>query len=216
MRKNGPVPKGCSASASSDTISARNAGRSYMPIHLMPVSNALKRLLRIRDLEQEQHRRALESALSELRRLEDALERASVRERGGRSEFAAGVLDQNPQFDQDSDQESHAKPLALQSALVETAIGQNHAQALAPRISRATAQAALRQREFLLKRMERRQAETLIRETEATDAIEATRQGQKNADDWFLARSRSDRRDSALSGMRVEEFEESSNLPPPE
>ncbi len=165
----------------------------------MPVSNALKRLLRIRDLEQEQHRRTFESAVSELRRLEEALERASARERGGRTDFTANVLDHNPH------QEPHAKPLALQSALVETAIGQSHAQALAPRISRAAVQVAQRRQEFLLKRVEHRQAETLIRDAEAADAVEATRQSQKHLDDWFLARTRSDRRDSVALVEEVSE-----------
>jgi hypothetical protein len=39
--------------------------------------------------------------------------------------------------------------------------------------------------EFLAKRVERRQAETLIKETEARDAIEAGRRSQQNLDDWF-------------------------------
>ena len=174
----------------------------------MPVSNALRRLLRIRDLEQEQHRRALESALSELRLLEEALERATERERGGRSGFAASVLDLSPEPERHPDR----RPLELQSALIETSIGKSHAQALAPRISRAAAQAALRRQEFLLKRMERRQAETLIRESEAAEAVDAIRQGQQRLDDWFLARTRGDRRDAAPSEASAEEF---SNLPSP-
>jgi len=40
----------------------------------MAVSRALRRLLRIRELEEEQNRLALESALGELNRLEYALE----------------------------------------------------------------------------------------------------------------------------------------------
>jgi hypothetical protein len=47
--------------------------------------------------------------------------------------------------------------------------------------------ATLRQ-EFLGKRVERRQAETLIRETEARDAIEAGRRGQQALDDWYRFR----------------------------
>ena len=179
----------------------------------MPVSSALKRLLRIRDLEQEQHQRALESALAELRQLEKALEHAAARQQGGRRGFATSVLDQSSDRDQDPNQNSYQKPLELQSALVETSIGKRHALAIAPRISRAVAQAALRRQEFLLKRIERRQAETLIEDTEAADAIEATRKSQKSHDDWFLARTRSDRRDSALSNAIVEESEDFSNLP---
>jgi hypothetical protein len=51
----------------------------------MAVSRVLRRLLRIRDLEEEQHRLALESALGVLHRLEGAMEAAGERERQGRA-----------------------------------------------------------------------------------------------------------------------------------
>ena len=47
--------------------------------------------------------------------------------------------------------------------------------------------AALR-REFLGKRVERRQAETLIGETEAQEAVAAGRRGQQALDDWYGSR----------------------------
>jgi hypothetical protein len=47
--------------------------------------------------------------------------------------------------------------------------------------------AALRQ-EFILRRVERRQAETLIEETLAQDALEDERRGQRALDDWYRAR----------------------------
>ncbi len=50
----------------------------------MAVSRALRRLLRIRELEEEQSRLALESALGELNRLEASLAAAVERERRGR------------------------------------------------------------------------------------------------------------------------------------
>jgi hypothetical protein len=39
-----------------------------------------------------------------------------------------------------------------------------------------------------LKRVERRQAETLIQKTEARDAIEADRHVQQTLDDWYNSR----------------------------
>ena len=51
----------------------------------MAASRALRRLLRIRELQEEQSRLALESALGELHRLEHALASTFVRERRGRS-----------------------------------------------------------------------------------------------------------------------------------
>jgi hypothetical protein len=50
----------------------------------MPVSRALRRLLRVLHLEEEETRRALESALSDLHRLEHALAAAAARNRSGR------------------------------------------------------------------------------------------------------------------------------------
>ncbi len=150
----------------------------------MPVSNALKRLLRIRDLEQEQHRLALESALSELRRLEAAFGNASERERRGRGELAASVR---------AGEQEERHP-----AQVETEIGHSHALVLAPRIRKAEAETMRRRQAFLLKRIERRQAETLIRETEAADEIEELRKGQQRIDEWYLSRTiREERKDAA-------------------
>jgi hypothetical protein len=154
----------------------------------MPVSNALKRLLRIRDLEQEQHRIALESALSELRRLETALGSATERERRGRGELAASVR-------AGEHEERHP-------ALVETEIGQSHALVLAPRIVRAEAETARRRQAFLMKRLERRQAETLIHEAEAADEIEELRKSQQRLDEWYLSR-----------GLREEQKDASSQTP---
>ena len=41
---------------------------------------------------------------------------------------------------------------------------------------------------FLGKRIERRQAETLIEEAEALESVEAGRRAQRDLDDWFLSR----------------------------
>ena len=141
----------------------------------MPVSEALKRLLRIRDLEQEQHRVALSSALAELHSIEEALSTAVQRERAGHKEFAAGARS--------------GEIVTRHSAAVETAIGEQHRAALLPALSRAEAEAMRRRQAFLHKRMERRQAETLIQEAAAAEAIESARQGQQRLDEWFLARS---------------------------
>jgi hypothetical protein len=41
---------------------------------------------------------------------------------------------------------------------------------------------------FLAKRVERRQAETLLREAESRQALEADRRTQHSLDDWYLSR----------------------------
>jgi hypothetical protein len=71
------------------------------------------------------------------------------------------------------------------AGLEETRAAGRHASALAPRIAAAELDVVALRREFLARRVERRQAETLIQETEAQDAAEAGRRGQQALDDWF-------------------------------
>jgi hypothetical protein len=141
----------------------------------MAVSRALRRLLRIRELEEEQNRLALESALGELNRLEYALEATIERGRQGRrlvlaSAQSGQVMDRIAGFE-------------------ETRSAGSHEKALAPRIHSKQMEVATRRQEFLLKRIERRQAETLIEESEAQDALEADRRGQQSLDDWYGSQS---------------------------
>jgi hypothetical protein len=57
---------------------------------------------------------------------------------------------------------------------------------LAPRIADAESEVAARRQEFLAKRVECRQAGTLIREAEARDSVISARRTQQGMDDWFL------------------------------
>jgi hypothetical protein len=137
----------------------------------MAVSLALRRLLRIRELEEEQGRLALESALSELHRLEHALVATVERKHRGRS-----LVQSSAQTNQLTDRIA---------GLEETRSASLHATALEPRIDGMGVEVTDRRQEFLLKRVERRQAETLIAETEAQEAIENGRRGQQSLDDWY-------------------------------
>ena len=140
----------------------------------MPVSEALRRLLRIRDLEEEQQRLALDAAVSELRRLELAYISARARERAGRGQIAQGV--------------TSGDGTDRVAGMVEVGAARRHAKVLQPRIAAAEGEAARLREQFLVKRVERRQAETLIREAEALDAVEAGRRAQQRLDDWHGAR----------------------------
>jgi len=140
----------------------------------MTVSRAIRRLLRIRDLEEEQSRIALELAVGELHRLDHALEVTIARGRLGRRLVEASA---------------HSGQLPDRLAgLEETRSAVCHAKALGPKIETMREQVAERRQAFLLKRVERRQAETLIKETEERDAIEAGRRGQQALDSWFSSR----------------------------
>jgi flagellar biosynthesis chaperone FliJ len=140
----------------------------------MAVSRALRRLLRIRELQEEQSRLALESALGELHRLEHALTAAMERKRRGRS-----LVQASAQTGELTDR---------LAGFEETRSASLHAAALGPRIDGMGDEVTDRREQFLLKRVERRQAETLIQETEAREAIEDGRRGQQALDDWYSSR----------------------------
>jgi hypothetical protein len=140
----------------------------------MAVSRALRRLLRIRELEEEQNRLVLESASGELNRLESALAAAFERERQGRR-----LVESSARSNQ---------PMDRVAGMEETRSAGHYVNALGPRIDAQQEEVAMRREEFLAKRVERRQAETLIEETEKQDAIEAGRRGQQSLDDWYSAR----------------------------
>jgi flagellar biosynthesis chaperone FliJ len=140
----------------------------------MAVSRAMRRLLRIRDLEEEQCRLALDKALSELNSLQQALTATAERARCGRRLVEASV-----RTGELSDR---------LAGIEETRAAGHHATALVPRIAEAELLVSAMRQKFLSKRVERRQAETLIRETQARDATEAGRRDQRALDDWYRFR----------------------------
>ncbi|MFZ1084999.1 MAG: hypothetical protein WAN35_08540 [Terracidiphilus sp.] len=158
----------------------------------MAVSRALRRLLRIRELEEEQNRLALESASGELNRLERALAAAFERERQGRRLVEAGA--RNNQL------------MDRLAGMEETRSAALHATALGPRIDSKNEEVAARRQEFLAKRVERRQAETLIEETEAREAIEADRRAQQSLDDWYSSQQFRESANPEPSQPRTVEF----------
>jgi flagellar biosynthesis chaperone FliJ len=140
----------------------------------MAVSRALRRLLRVLNVELEHCRLALESAIGELARLERAYAATADRARSGRHLVLTS-----------------ARTGELRDRLAgleETRAAKRRALALAPRITEAESEVETLRRAFLAKRIECRQAETLIRETEARDAIVAGRRAQQGLDDWYLNR----------------------------
>jgi hypothetical protein len=138
------------------------------------VAPALRRLLRVLELEEEQRHRALETAAGELRRLQKALAGALERERNGRSMTAASAR--------------NGMLLDRLTGVEETRLARCAAVALREGIAEMEQAVASRRGEYLAKRVERRQAETLIREAEARDAAQSGRRGQQRLDEWYLDR----------------------------
>ncbi len=141
----------------------------------MAVSRALRRLLRVRELEEEQRRIELESALAELRALQAALARTTERGRAGRRLITSGI-EKNELTDR-------------LSGMEEQGAAARHEARLEQRMEPATQQVNDLRSSYLATRTERQQAQTLIEETEARDAREALRRSQQDLDEWHRSRS---------------------------
>src|ERR1700679_4223812 len=127
----------------------------------MAVSRALRRLLRIRDLEEEQCRLALESAMGDLRRLKHAQEASVERGRRGRRLVESSA---------------HRGELTDRLAGLEETRGAGRGHlARAPGVEDGEKEVSGLREEYLASRVERRQPETLIQEAEARDALDAER-----------------------------------------
>jgi hypothetical protein len=126
------------------------------------------------NLEEEQCQSALETALGELSRLERAVTTAEARARSGRQLVSASAR-------------TGELPDRL-AGLEESRAAKRRALALASRIAEAQSNVETVRQAFLAKRVECRQAETLIHEAETRDAIVAGRRTQEGLDDWYLNR----------------------------
>jgi flagellar biosynthesis chaperone FliJ len=140
----------------------------------MAVSKTLERLLHIRDLQEEQHRLALESAAAQLRALEAAKDSAGAAERDGRALVRASV-----QTGMLADR---------QGGLVQASAAGRGVELLTKHIARAEAETKRLRETFLEKRVERRQAETLVNESDARSDVESNRRSQRALDDWHGSR----------------------------
>lgn len=144
----------------------------------MAASRALRRLVRVLELQEEQAQGELEAALGLLRRLEGARAVAAERERLGRRLVAASV--------QNSELESQT--IDRLAGLEETRRARQLASVLKMRIAEAEREVAVRREAFLAKRVAKQQAETVVREAEEREAVEAGRRVQQMLDEWFLRR----------------------------
>lgn len=144
----------------------------------MAVSRAMRRLLQVLEIQEEGCRAAVALARAELKRLEQAITWNVERERAGRRLLAASA----------ASGEIAEQIIDRIAAIEEAQVAKRIAAALVPRLAELESAANARQQEFLGKRIERRQTETLIEKAEALESIEAGRRGQRNLDEWFLSR----------------------------
>ncbi|MGA8728912.1 MAG: hypothetical protein WB608_09195 [Terracidiphilus sp.] len=137
----------------------------------MAVSRALHRLLSIRKLQEEDSRLALESVLGELNRLRSALRAAAARDSRGRLLVSASAR-------------TGELPDRL-AGLEEMGAAVRQSKVISAPIEHTEFVVKQLRQKFFLQRVERRQAETLIHETEAQDALKANRRDQQELDNWY-------------------------------
>ncbi len=140
----------------------------------MAVSPSLRRLFHVRQLEEEQCRAAVESALGEMGRLKNALSCTAERDRRGRALVLASA--------------HSGELLGRIAGMEETRSAALTAKILSMRIKNAALGVADLRQTYLAKRLERRQVEALIEEAKAQDEIEASRRGQQALDEWHRSR----------------------------
>jgi flagellar export protein FliJ len=136
------------------------------------ISRGLSRLLGIREAEEQHRRSLLDGATAELHRLENAIRNAEERSRLGRARIASSV--------QSGDAEDRV------AGLEEIAASDRLRAALLRRTAAAKKQVDELRREYLAKRIERRQAETLVDVAKAKEAVELNRRAQRELDDRHL------------------------------
>jgi hypothetical protein len=134
-------------------------------------SRSLERLFRIRELEEDQSRLALDAALAELRRLEAARAHATEQGRRGRQIVGQGVREG-----------SLGDRIA---GLEQAASAERRTAALDLWIRELEGKTEMLREAHRRKSLERRQAETLVDEAEARDALDALRRGQAALDEWY-------------------------------
>jgi len=142
----------------------------------MAGSRPLRRLLRVLEIEEEQRKLALESAVGELRRLERALDAVGERDRGGRLLIASSARSGEA-----------ADRLA---GLEESLAAARSASFLAPRIAFSQREVPRLREELLAKKVGRQQAEHVLRKLEARQAAKAARRSQQALDEGHLSQMR--------------------------
>jgi len=135
----------------------------------------LERLWRLRGLEEEQSRMALEACVAERNRAEETLADAGRSVARSRGEFVARLGDANT--------------AARAGALLELERNRRYREALRPRLASAEAEVLAGREEFLLRRTGRRQVETLLEQEQQQKAQETARRAQQMLDDWYGRRT---------------------------
>ena len=160
----------------------------------MAEKRVLARLLRLRELEEELSRQSLELAVTERRQVQREMEAARSCEVQGRANFVGGL--------------GEADSAGRVGGTLEMEFARRRQLALRPLMDAADERVSRQREEFLHRRMERRQVETLVANQRTAADVEAGRRAQQMLDDWYGRRSRVEGTKSDTVGDRA-----SLNLP---
>jgi len=155
----------------------------------MTLSTNLERLRGIRQTEERQSGLLMESALAELRRIEIALRRAQERNRRALELVGSSVRT--------------GEWIDRIAGIEETAATDRLMSILALKMEAAEKQAEKIRQEFLSKRIERRQVETLLEEAETQDALETKRKNQRSMDEWHRGQHRAKTKETTNAVPRI-------------
>ena len=141
----------------------------------MSRAKTLRRLLRIRELQEEQKRQQLDAALAKLTSLQKTRDAAGEMQRRGRRLVGSSILS--------------GEIIDRQAGLMQTEFARRRARTLAPQIASRQKETIELRWEFMEKRLERRQAEALVELDDVREKVESGRRSQRNIDDWFGAKN---------------------------
>jgi flagellar export protein FliJ len=137
----------------------------------MAVKKVLERLLRLRELEEEQSRLTLESAVEDRNRIDRELSDAADRQAQGRRTFVAGM--------------SAPDSVGRCGGVMEMEQARRLRQQIAPRLKAAEDEMTRQRDDFLARRTARRQVETLVDEEQQAGRESEARRAQQMLDDWY-------------------------------
>jgi flagellar export protein FliJ len=161
----------------------------------MPGKRTLERLWRLRELEEEQSRLALEERVQDRDRIVQRLESASRAAVQSRRIFAERLGDPDT--------------AARTGALVELEHARRRQAAIRPQFEVAETNVEMGREEFLTRRTARRQLETLLEREHRAAREEIVRRAQQMLDDWY------GRRQPGIAASRERARLETENSPRP-
>lgn len=139
----------------------------------MAESQNLRRVYNIRKAEERQRNAQMESALAKLRLLQNALTAALKSAKQARALIASSV--------------NTGEQVDRIAALHESRAAEHRRKVFQEKIAAAEVEVASLREEFLVKRIERRQVESLLDAAHARLGVEENRKSQSVLDDWHLS-----------------------------